>query len=190
MGGRDLTPFDAIPERMVSSVWVAPPHRWRAETTIEGGAETGILVLDGSRSGFAVASRDPQGAERFEPNKESPLSLHGIVLGMIDGDETLDLLDLESVGMALHGGRECFQLVGSLRDSDNFPVWPADSYEVLVDRHRGILVSFTARLGTTPFASAAFSTVAFDVELPDDTFAVSESPDGRRWPTRSSISMV
>lgn len=183
------TPFDVAPPRTVSSIWVAPPNRWRAETRAEGGAETGVMVLDGDRGGFAVIGRDHQGVERVEPNAESPLGLHAIVMGMIDAEQILGRLSLVSTGSATHQGRECYRLVGSLSDTDDFPVWPADSYEVLLDRRRGILLKYTAMLDSVPYAGAEFSEVAFDVELPADTFSLTESPDGHRWPVRTLMSV-
>ena len=147
------------------------------------------MVLDGDRGGFAVIGRDHQGVERVEPNAESPLGLHAIVMGMVDAEQILGRLSLVSTGSATHQGRECHRLVGSLRDTDDFPVWPADSYEVLLDRRRGILLKYTAMLDSVPYAGAEFSEVAFDVELPADTFSLTESPDGHRWPVRTLMSV-
>ena len=107
--------------------------------------------------------------------------------------------------MVLDGDRGGFAVIGRDRQgvervepnaesplglhANDFPVWPADSYEVLLDRRRGILLKYTALLDSAPYAGAEFSEVAFDVELPDDTFSVTESPDGHRWPARILMSV-
>lgn len=167
------TPFDAAPSSITSSVWLERPKRWRAETRAEGGAETGILVIDGERGMFAVASRDDQGIERLEPGKTSPLGLHAIVAAMIDAEQVLGLMKVEPAGTAVHAERDCFRLVGSLVDPDDFPIWPAVSYDLLLDSEFGILLRFEASSADTRIAGAEFMNVRFGTVIERDVFELS-----------------
>ena len=146
-----------------------------------------MTVLDGDRLGFAVTSRDDEGVERVEPNKESPLGLPAIVMGMIDAEQILGRLDLVSTGRETDADRVGYRFAGPLRDADDFLGWPADSYEVLVDDRCGILLRYVALLDSEPFAGAVFASLAFGIELPGDTFSLTESVDGHRWPSRLSL---
>lgn len=114
-----------------------------------------MLVIDGDRWDFGVVNRVDPGVVSHASDDPSRLTLHAIVAGMIDASIILGQLDLEPAGMAVHAGRRCYRLQGSLTDPDDSPVWPADSYDLLLDDQAGILLRFDASSGGAPFASAS-----------------------------------
>ena len=166
-------PFDAFPPKATSLIWHVRPDRWRVETTGEGGLETGVLVIDGGRGEFALASRSDDGTERMDAGKTSPLGLHAIVAGMIDAEQILGLMNLERAGAAVHAGRQCTRAIGSLLDPDAFPVWPADSYDLLVDNTSGIILRFEAGSAEGPIAGAEFTALRVGAPIAEDTFTLS-----------------
>lgn len=167
------SPFDAFPPIAVSHVWHRQPDLWRTETTADEGSKTGVLVLRGARSGFAVASREKDGTYRLETAKTSPLTMHGIIPDMVQGNRVMTLLATQPVGVAVQAGRECDRLVGSLVDPDEFPVWPADSYDVLFHRLSGVILRIEAKSKGGPIAGAAFTEVVFDGPIEEGAFDLS-----------------
>ena len=175
-GVRTATPFDETPPNITSRIWFDRPTRWRVETTADEGQATGVLVIDGGRWDFAAVRRDHRGAETQESGDTQPLTLHASVAAMIDADSILGKLTLEPAGMVVHAGRNCHRLSGLLIDPDDFPVWPADSYDVLLDSLMGILLRFEARSGGAAYARAEFTDVTSGRTIPADVFELGTSP--------------
>lgn len=168
------TPFDATPSNITSRLWLERPARWRVETTADDGGSTGVLVIDDERWEFGVVS--PKGVERQETDNSSALTLHAAVAGLIEADGILRVLNLEPAGKVVHAARSCYRLIGSLTDPSDFPVWPADSYELLLDVHIGIMLRFEARSGGAPYANAEFTEVAYGRAISEDAFALGAPP--------------
>lgn len=167
------TPFDAFPAAAISRIWHIEPGRWRAETTAEGASETGVLVMDGDRNGFAVARRDVAGQYRMDLVKTSPLGLHGVIPDMVRGENILRVLTVESRGIGVQAGRKCARLVGKLIGTDDFPAWPADSYDLLVDQATGSILFIEAESEHQAIARAEFIEVAFGAPIDETIFALS-----------------
>ncbi len=53
----------------------------------------------------------------------------------------------------------------------------ADDYELLVDKERGVLLRYAARLREQEVAIAAVEHVVFDAPIPDDVFAFNPPPN-------------
>lgn len=175
-GSGAATPFDQTPPSVTSRLWLERPARWRVETTADEGEATGVLVIDGEHWDFGLVSRDDEGVERKESDNSSPLALHASVAGMIDVDDIVAKLDLEPAGTVVHAERNCYRLIGTLTDPDDFPVWPGDSYDLLLDSLMGILLRFEARSGGAPHAKAEFTEVVSGGKIPADAFAFGTSP--------------
>lgn len=164
------TPFDQTPPRVTSRLWLDRPARWRVETTADEGEATGVLVIDGAHWDFGLVRRGNEGVERQESDNSSPLALHASVAGMIDVEGIVAKLDLEPAGTVDHATRNCYRLIGTLTDPDDFPVWPGDSYELLLDSHAGMLLRFEALVGGAGYANAEFTDVSFGTTIPADAF--------------------
>jgi len=131
-------------------------------------------VIDAERWDFGVVT--PKGVERQETDNSSALTLHAAVAGMIEADGILRVLNLEPAGKVVHAARSCYRLFGSLTDPSDFPVWPADSYELLLDVQAGIMLRFEARSDGAPCANAEFTEVAYGRAIPEDAFALGAPP--------------
>jgi hypothetical protein len=96
-------------------------------------------------------------------------------------------LELEPIEPATHAGRPALRLRARERKVDHrtAPVlpWGADAHELLVDAERGVLLRLVSFIEGEQFALSELEQVAFDEQLPPETF-VFRAPPGvevRPW---------
>ncbi len=99
-------------------------------------------------------------------------SLDDAILMMLDPAFIATELDLSVSGVARHLGRSAFDVVATPRGGiGTYPLWPgADSYRLLVDAERGVLLRASPLLEGEVFAGRDFGEIAFDDDIPDEMF--------------------
>ncbi len=172
-----VSPFEAVPARLVCSVARALPDRWRVETRADEEPQTAILVTMGRRWWTGIRSAGPDGVDRIRPERTALPAAPGVLEAMLDASRILDQLTLEPLGEVTQAGRACVRLVGTHRDVEDYPVWPGDAYELRLDREFGVLLRFAARYGGAEAAVAEFGEVRFNVELPEAIFLTGLATD-------------
>lgn len=85
-----------------------------------------------------------------------------------------------SVDEAVYGDRRCIHLVGAPQDPDDFLIWPAENYDLLLDHQFGILLRFAAVVDGVVVASADLSDLVLNQAIPDEIFS-EEPPGGVAW---------
>ena len=86
--------------------------------------------------------------------------------------------DLQPLATVRHVGREATRVRGTPRNTahsihDGIFWSTADEYDLLVDKERGILLRYAARLDGQEFAVAEVEHVSFDEPIPQDVFSFS-----------------
>jgi hypothetical protein len=169
------------PSAFVSVVFREIPGRWRVETRADGESETSVLVINGSRSWSAAYESSSDGNGPLHPPHSSFVGIHASIAAMLEPDDVLRRQLREvSVENAEWEKRQCFRLVGAIREIGDWAVWPADSYDLLLDRQFGILLRFAAIVDDAVIASAELSDLRFNAAIPDGLFSA-EPPSGVRW---------
>ncbi len=180
------SPFEATPTRLVASVARALPDRWRVETRADDQRETGLLVVAGQRWWSAVRVLDADGTERIRTAGNAVPVVHSAIAEMLEADHLLSQLNVAVVGDVVHAGRTCVRLSGTLRDSDEIAIWPADSYDLYLDVEHGVLLRFAAVVDGDEAAVAVLSDTSFNIEIPDETFT-RDPPNGISWRWLSAV---
>jgi len=170
-----------IPSAFVSVVFREFPSRWRVETRADGDPETSVLVINGGRSwSAAYESRSGVSGPLHLPHS-SFVGIHASIAAMLEPDDVLRRqLQGVSLDNAVWEQRQCFRLVGATKETGDWVVWPADSYDLLLDREFGILLRFAAIVDDAVIASAELSHLRFNAAIPDALFSA-EPPSGVRW---------
>lgn len=173
--------------------WLQKPSQWRYETQ-EVGREASISVIDGDRWWYYDATfgkvytnvipRQGDFHRRKTPLSDNLTSIKHAVneVPFIDPSFVLSSHALQLAGSAVHAGREAVLVKAVLRQGkepiqEPFFWGAADEYELLVDKERGILLRYSARLDGHEYALAAADRVVFDESIPQSTFSFIPNPN-------------
>jgi outer membrane lipoprotein-sorting protein len=154
----------------------------RAEFSV--GDEQVAVVYDGD----TYWSWSPSRGARTNAGRDN--ESHGLGSGptLLDTVGLLSILRFSVLGQSQLLGRPAIEVAAEPRPTPQF--FPkmvlsalgrgADDYRFLVDNERGVLLRSEARLGGRPFRVIETSEVAFDEELPAETFRI-DLPDGEEF---------
>jgi hypothetical protein len=185
------------PEETVEQwrVWLAKPDRIRAEFVVQGKSVTAVVLGETWWSWSAS-----QGAMT---NAGDPHSSHGTgpAYALIEPAPILPAIELQVVGRSSFLRRTVLEVMAwpSALDEDDEEAdflrgathglgSGADKYRLLVDAERGILLRAEALIRGEPFRILEMDEVAFDEDLPEETFAPPGAPDIERLEPYRSIS--
>lgn len=180
-------------------VWWRKPDCWRDETELNGQGKN-VRIICGDRWSFYSAAgqrlstntlpaglqhrqriqrgRQPPGAGQIRHSvDEAANEVH-----LLDPAFLLASHELEPGADTRFLERDAVQVRAVFREGkevarDPFFWGGADDYELLVDKERGILLQYAARLKGQEVAVAAVERVVFDAPIPDDVFVFAPPPD-------------
>lgn|GEM_PF-2496883 len=163
-------------------LWMEQGGRVRSERAM--GDEPLIVVFDGP----TWWSWSPRMGGMTNAGAEHYGHGFGPAEALIDTSALLNTLRLQFLGADTLLGRNVFRLRGVSRVRTAYqPVdglhelgVGADDYVLSVDAERGVILRAEARLREQPFIVVEMTEVAFDVDLPAETFTI-ELPDGQRF---------
>lgn len=157
----------------VTRFWLERPDRVRVERDGPGGRD--VFVDDGEREWHYT----PVSGATVHPSQRAVI--HGFEL-LLDPVPLAGLLVLDPAGRTVRGGREGIRARARARwagsGSELFP-WPAedaDAYDLVVDAERGVVLRLASLLDGEPREVSELTEIAFDEELPPDTFVFSPPP--------------
>jgi len=180
-------------------VWWRRPDCWRDETELSGQGRN-IRVICPDRWSFYSAAdrklftnalpdgpqhqqrilrgRQPPGAGQIRPGVEEAVN----EVPLLDPAFLLASHELEPGADVQYAGREALQVRAIARKGketarDPFFWGGADDYELLVDKERGVLLRYAAKLRGQDMAVAAVERVVFDAPIPDDVFTFTPPPN-------------
>jgi hypothetical protein len=168
-------PDDAAePQRGWLRVWVERPDRLREESGDED--EAGTLVRDGQlwwddnpSLGLSTNANDDEPAMSISYGESEilldPAGLGGhVILGPRGSAERAGRRVLRAHAVPRAGGR---------RERGPSPIWLCgDNFEFEVDAETGVLLYVEARFEGTAFSTIAATLVAYDEEIPPETFVL------------------
>ncbi len=173
-------------------VWLQKPSQWRHETQLMG-REASISIIDGDRwwsfyptSGELHTNVVPQqGGYRKSkiPLSDDLTSIERAINQewFLDPSFLLANHALKLVGDAVHAGREAIQVQAVPRQGKELVLesfWiEADEYELLVDKERGILLRYSAKLDGQEYAVASAESITFDKPIPKEIFSFTPPPN-------------
>lgn len=173
-------------------VWLQKPSRWRYESQ-EVGRESAISIISGDYWWYYDPTDNtldtnvvPKGSGLHIRKSRIPLSdnltsIESAIKEMpsLDPAFLLATHTLHLMGGAVHVGREALRVraVPRRREliGDSF-FWDADEYELLVDKERGILLRYSAKLDGQEYAVVSAESVVFDEPIPESTFSFTLAP--------------
>lgn len=176
-------------------VWWRKPDCWRDDTEL-GGQGKNIRIICGNRWSFysgasqkLFTNTQPDGLlpQRIQKSRHPPTGQISQIEEVVNEVPLLDpafLLashNLELIADVRFAEREALQVRAVFRKGKEMAHDPcfwggADDYELLVDKERGILLRYAARLGEQDVAVAAVEHVVFDAAIPDDVFVFIPPP--------------
>jgi outer membrane lipoprotein-sorting protein len=177
-------------------LWLAKPNRTRAEFTVEEEMVTVVSLGD------TWWSWSP--TRRVTTNAGDPRHSHGTGPGqaLIDPASILPAVELEVAGRSTFLGRPVLEVTARPspldEDDEEAPEWRsathglgsgADDYRLLVDTERGVLLRSEALIGDEPFRVLEMKDVAFDEDLPEQTFTPPEAVDIERVEAPRTVSL-
>src|SRR5262249_46051297 len=174
-------------------VWWDKPARWRHEVDLPDAGKVHIWVIDGGRWWFydsgegTIHSHDMN--ERRAGRKRAPPSAPAVTdakqaatqMAFVDPSVLLSSHDLEVVGRTVHAGREAIAVRARPRAEREPAVDPAfwagaDTYQLLVDSERGVLLHYAASFRDTEYAAVSVERVIFDQAIDETLFAQPTGP--------------
>ena len=176
-------------------VWLQKPSRWRYETQ-KVGQEASISVIDGEHWWYydptsKVMETNVMPRERvlrihkrqITPSDDLISIEHAInQIPALDPSFLLASHTLQVTREMIYRGREAVQVKAIPRKSKEWVVpetfWiEADEYELLVDKERGILLRYSAKLEGHEYAVVSAESVVFDEPIPESIFSLHYIPD-------------
>jgi hypothetical protein len=180
-------------------IWWRKPACWREDAQSSGEGKNIRIICDDRWLFYSAAGqrlstntlpegplhrqrvqrgRRPRGAAQIRPSLEEAVN----AVPLLDPSFLLASHDLESVADIRFVEREALRVRAVFRKGrevarDPFFWGGADDYELLVDKERGILLRYAARLGEREVAVAAVEQVIFDAAIPDDVFVFTPPPN-------------
>lgn len=180
-------------------IWWRKPACWREDTQPSGEGKNIRIICDDRWLFYSAADqrlstntlpagsphrqriqrmRRPRGAAHIRPSVEEAVN----AVPLLDPSFLLASHDLEPVADIRFVEREALQVRAVFRRGKELACDPffwsgADDYELLVDKERGILLRYAARLGEQEVAVAAVEHVVFDAAIPDDVFVFTPPPN-------------
>jgi outer membrane lipoprotein-sorting protein len=166
------------PEEVESAwrLWMEGTDRIRAEFSV-GHGEMVIAVVDGK----TWWSWSPSSGALTNEGSENAETGLGPGTDLVHPAAILPAVDLEVRGRTTKLGRSAYEVLAvpttGNDDEEDFGLLHgigsgAEEYELLVDAERGVLLRTVARLHGRPFLILEMDEVAFDEELPADTFTL------------------
>lgn len=179
-------------------VWLQKPSRWRFEQEFEHevGRHVSISIIDGDRW-WSWWSPDPTSGELYTnvvpqqgryrkskiPSSDNRTSIEHKIneVPSLDPSFLLAGYDLQLVGSTVHAGREVIQVKAVPRKGkegvqESFWI-EADEFELLVDKERGILLHYSAKLDGYEYAVVSAESIAFDEPIPEGIFSFTPAPN-------------
>jgi outer membrane lipoprotein-sorting protein len=169
-GSRDEEPSNTYEQ--TTRLWLAPPRRVRIEMELPHGSH--LQITNGER----MWTHMPQvGAFVQERNQEADDGHEAF----LDSAPLLATLELELLGETEAAGRRALRLRGVPRAGAERRAFfeldqGADEYELLIDAERGVLLRREARIDGEPFSVTEVQEIAFDEDLPTQTFEFEPPP--------------
>lgn len=180
-------------------IWWRKPDCWRDETELNGLGKNIRVICQDRWSFYSAAGqklstntlpdgpqhqqrilrgRQPPGAGQIRPEVEEAVN----EVPLLDPAFLLASHELEPGADVQYAGREALQVRAIARKGrdvarDPFFWGGADDYELLVDKERGVLLRYAARLRGEEIAVAAVEHVVFDAPIPDDVFVFTPPPN-------------
>lgn len=176
-------------------VWWDRPARWREEIHLPDAGKVHIHVINGetwwfydSHAGIIQSNAMDErqaGRKRSKPSAPAVTDANQAAAHMafLDPSVLLASHDLEVLGRAVHAGREAIAVCARPRREREPAVDPgfwtgADSYQLLVDIERGILLRYAASFRDTEYADVSVESVTFDQPIQESLFAPPTGPAG------------
>jgi hypothetical protein len=180
-------------------IWWRRPDCWRDETELSGQGRNIRVICPDRWSFYSVADRKlftnalpdgPQHQQRILRGRQPP-GAGQIRPGVEEAVNEVPLLDpafllasheLEPGADVQYAEREALQVQavahqGKEAARDPFFWGGADDYELLVDKERGVLLRYAAKLRGQDMAVAAVERVVFEALIPDDVFVFTPPPN-------------
>jgi len=165
----------------VTRVWIAL-DRVREERE-EADAHLTLSIRNGDRWWLY----SPQiGAHANDGSRNHVGGVGEVALRLLEPSHVLAALRLEAAGEVRAAGRTALRVRATDRGREDTAMlffqlgYGADSYELAVDRERGVLLRTAALLDGEPFAITEVTEIAFDEEFPPETFTF-ELPEGESF---------
>lgn len=180
-------------------VWWQKPSCWRDETQTSGHGTSTRVICEHRWSFYSAANNNsklytntmPEGQipkryvrkSQHRPGGHLP-QVEDVVneVPLLDPSFLLASHDLEPIASTTHAEREAVQVKSVFRKGKDLARDPgfwggADEHELLVDKERGILLRYAARLRGQEIAVASVEHVTFDEVIPDDVFVFTPPPN-------------
>jgi hypothetical protein len=160
----------------VVRLWLAPPDRAREERIDAEGESLGV------RRGRLWWRYDPyNGAISNEADRNTGSGIGDEFRWLLDPAPAIGLLDYLEVLPGHRAGRPVLRVRAAPRDRDDFALGRlgfhgADELLLDVDSERGSLLRIECRFDGQPFWISEVEEIAFDEELPDETFTFTPPP--------------
>jgi hypothetical protein len=155
----------------VLEVWMEKPWRWRVVALADSEAVRGATIIDGNRWWHLASAFDPA-AGTGPPGTQTAVGLPVALMTALDPERLRTSLALQFVARINHHGREALRVLGTPSSSDDdFGLGPgADSYSLVFDVERGVLLELAVRAGDLKYRGIDLVSPDFDVEPPPDAF--------------------
>ncbi|MFC1464753.1 MAG: hypothetical protein ACFLMY_07890 [Candidatus Brachytrichaceae bacterium NZ_4S206] len=177
-------------------IWFQKPTFWRSEYQPEGRQDAILRIRDGQHwwlfdpaRNHAVTNVRPSGGgfhirESHESASAYAIRMEDVLndVPLLDPSFLLASHDLRVIGDDIHAGRQAIRVQAFFRTGKQVGCDPlfwstADDYELLVDKERGILLRYAARLKGKAFAIASVEEVVYDLTIPQHVFTFTPPPD-------------
>jgi len=163
-------------------IWLQKPSQWRFEQISE--MSHLISIINGDREWSIYKNMKTQQWDVNIPPRQKPASIEHLVneQPFLDPSFLLSTHILQVEGSTTHAGREAIRVKAIPRKSketlapESFWI-EADEYELLVDKERGILLRYSAKLDGHEYAVAAAESVVFDEPIPESVFSFTPTPN-------------
>lgn len=155
-------------------LWWRKPGCWRDENQ-GSGYILGTILCDGRAFSF-----DPH-TQRWQPSTSNVVLEDRLDdVPLLDPSFLLTSHDLRPLAETVHTGREAVQVQAIYRKGKSRIYEPvfwttADEYALLVDKERGVLLRYAAKLNGQEVAVAAVDHIEFDEPVADAVFSPDES---------------
>ncbi|HLU10183.1 MAG TPA: hypothetical protein VK003_10990 [Oceanobacillus sp.] len=180
----------SVISRYFRRVWWQKPDCWRDEDQREEGGSTITIICGGKWWAFSpgiqtlytnVTTEEPghhQNIREIKIGSAPDIEDRIDDIPLLDPSFLLASHDLQIISDTVHAERDAIQIKAIYRKGKSRSYEPmfwstADEYELLIDKERGILLRYAAKLAGEEFAVASVDQVSFDQPIPERIFTFS-----------------
>ncbi len=157
-------------DERVSLVWMAKPWRWRIQTSPPAAPHLATVIVNEGRWWLYDGKHEVATNEGSERRNRDATGLDRRLIAMLFPETLAETHSFQIQGQQSVMGMEAIALRARPTEASSSPWAAATEVALFVDGEHGVILSWTAYRGDSPYSSMNMRDFEFDLTLADELF--------------------